>query len=252
MDKKFCEFENGVLAPIRDGIDEMKKAVTFLSQQYDDLIKTVQDLQYKNSSLLTENASLKSQVASLNGKNIEHQIALDEAEQYTRRECLEFRGIPVLKDEDTNVIVANIGSLLDVELDRADISISHRLKVKKSTTKTNPPPIIAKFVRREDRDALYKARKMLRNYSTKDLDRDFGRISENKIYISESLTRKNKELFNSALKFKKDHKFKFIWSFYGRIFLRKDENCPPILISSTKNLQDIKRKNGRLLDSSTS
>lgn len=245
LDKKFEEFKHGAFASIKEAIDGLQASMTFFSQQYDDLARTVNDLEKKNKTLSMENSTLKAQIASINGKLAEHQAAIDEAEQYSRRECLEIRGIPVTDEEDTSEIVTNIASLLDVEIRREDISISHRLKVKNSTNKTNPPPIIAKFLRREERDDLYQARNKLKYFTTKDLEGDLGRIADNKIYISESLTRKNKELFNGALKFKKEFHFKFIWSFYGRIFLRKDTKSPSIVISSQKDLEDLKSKCGR-------
>ena len=36
LDKKFSEFRNGDLAQLKEAIDSMKKAMAFISQQYDD------------------------------------------------------------------------------------------------------------------------------------------------------------------------------------------------------------------------
>ena len=80
-----------------------------------------------------------------------------------------------------------------------------------------------KFVRRELRDGFYKARKFLRDNTTVDLD--LGLHSGNKIHISENLTQINKDLFKDSLKVKKDLKFKYIWTFYGRVYLRRDCCC---------------------------
>ena len=41
------------------------------------------------------------------------------------------------------------------------------------------------------------------------------------IYISESLTKMNKKLFKSALRCKKDLKYQFIWSVYGKIYFAR-------------------------------
>ena len=51
----------------------------------------------------------------------------------------------------------------------------------------------------------------LKGKTTKDL----GLCEANNIYISESLTASNRELFNEALKVKKDLNYKFIWSSNG-------------------------------------
>ena len=119
---------------------------------------------------MIENSALKTEVARLNCKTTELDASLDETDQYNRRECLVIRGIRVTEEEDTSLIVANVASMINVDINREDISISHRLKVKKKTNKANPPPIIAKFVRREDRDDLYSARKSLKDFRTKNLE----------------------------------------------------------------------------------
>ena len=90
-------------------------------------------------------------------------------------------------------------------------------------------------MRRETRDAFYRARKHLRDKTT--LDLGLGRIAANNIYISESLSPANKQLFKSCLSFKKDKKFKFIWTHNGRIYLRKSENSPANVITCLKDLQ---------------
>ena len=71
----------------------------------------------------------------------------DEQEQYIRRDCLEIRGVPTSSGEDTNEIVKNVGSIVDVRIEDTDISISHRIK-----SYCAIPPIIVKFIPRRVRD----------------------------------------------------------------------------------------------------
>ena len=87
---------------------------------------------------------------------------------------------------------------LGVQINEEDISVSHRLPQNKHNV-DKPPIIIAKFVRRDTKENLYRARSKLRHITTQDL----GFQGDNKIYIQESLTQKNKELFRKALKLKK-------------------------------------------------
>ena len=56
------------------------------------------------------------------------------------------------------------------------------------------PAIIVKFVRREVRENFYRGRKRLKSASTADL----GFSEAKKIYINESLTQKNEELFKDC------------------------------------------------------
>lgn len=151
-------------------------------------------------------------------------------------------------DEDTSDLVVELGSIIGLNIKREDISVSHRLPVKMYSQaiqnkdalnpgRSNIPRIIVKFVRREIKDQFYHSRKKLKDKTTRDLG--LSRFAENKIYISESLSRRKKELFNECLKFKREWHFKFIWTNSGKIYLRKDSTSPVRIISSLKNLEDL-------------
>ena len=86
--------------------------------------------------------------------------------------------------------------------------------------------IIVKFVRRDGRDEFYKARKNLRKKTTKDVG--LRRTSEHNIYISQSLTKRNRDLFNDCLKARKVINFKYAWTQGGKIIMRKDHNSVAI------------------------
>ena len=49
---------------------------------------------------------------------------IDEMQQYSRRDCLEITGIPVLSDDSPKQLVKEIGSLIDVQLNDNHIPLS--------------------------------------------------------------------------------------------------------------------------------
>ena len=238
LDKKFKEFEAKALTPVKETIDGMEASLNFMSKQQDDMAKSLKDLQDKNKFLETENSLLLGQLAAVQNDINQQKDALNEYEQYSRRECLEFCGIGKRPIEDTNKIILTIGDALGVQINEEDISVSHRLPQYKHNV-DKPPIIIAKFVRRDTKENLYRARSKLRHITTQDL----GFQGDNKIYIQESLTQKNKELFRKALQLKKSLKYKFIWTNSGRIYLRKDESpeSPIIYVKSTKDLEKLQQ-----------
>ena len=179
----------------------------------------------ENKEIASENRSLKAELL----KSVKELKALKESqndlEQYSRRDCVEIRGIPSKdKHEKTNYIVKQVGDMIGVEVREKDISVNHRLSTSKwalkGGKKTDPATIIVKFLRRDVKYKFYRASKELKNLTTKDL----GYSATNKIYITESLTQENKGLFKECLQFKKNQGFKFIWTSGGRIFLRKVED----------------------------
>ena len=238
LDKKFKEFEARVLTPVKLTIDGMEASLNFMSKQQDDMAKSLKDLQDKNMFLETENSLLRGQLAAVQNDINQQKDALNGHEQYSGREYLEFCGIGKRPIEDTNKIILTIGDALGVQINEEDISVSHRLPQNKHNV-DKPPIIIAKFVRRDTKENLYRARSKLRHITTQDL----GFQGDNNIYIQESLTQKNKELFRKALQLKKSLRYKFIWTNSGRIYLRKDESpeSPIIYVKSTKDLEKLQQ-----------
>lgn len=88
--------------------------------------------------------------------------------QYSRRDCWEIQGIPVLTGEDANGLVKKNGEQIAVQIQDQHISISHRLKDSRSGT-NHDPVLILKFARRSERDEFNRAKKNLRSKSIRDI-----------------------------------------------------------------------------------
>ena len=131
---------------------------------------------------------------------------LDEEQEainlYSRRDCLEFHGIPECSEENTEELVKRVGNLVRVEIGPSDISVSHRLPSKSRQT----PAIIAKFTKRSTRDKLFYVKVNLRNYNSSDVGTT--RLSE-KLHTNESLTQRARDLFSRVRDSKRIHGFKY-------------------------------------------
>lgn len=230
------------LAPLAERINEINHSIAFINHQYEEILKKLSIHDEERKELINENKSLRSELLAATKKLNDMAGVLDNLEQYSRRECVEIRGIPLPANEsvkeDTDNIAKQVANLIGVKIESDDISISHRLKTSKSYKGRDKeaPPIIVKFVRRKSKESVYKARRKLNSFTTKDL----GYITEQNIFITESLTQKNKDLFKEAYKVKKLKNFKFIWTSSGKIFLRRDETSSILPVTSSSDLQKIK------------
>lgn len=65
------------------------------------------------------------------------------------------------------------------------------------------------------------------------------------VYISKHLTMKATRLFYLARDVAKTHGFDYCWTSNGRVFLRKKENAPHILVKSEETLASIKNNLGQ-------
>ena len=212
--------------PLLLTINGLKDSVKFLSEKFDNVYKKVEELDKKVSDVQSENKCLKAEVLRLSGMVERQNNELNEIEQYSRRDCVEISGLPEEKGEDLNKLVVRIGSLMNVELDKKDISISQRLPKSRSENERNKRPannsakVVVEFTWREIKDKFYRGCLQLKDKSTRDLG--LSRISENKLYITESLSQRNKQLFKDCLKFKHDQHFRYIWTYNGKIIFKKE------------------------------
>ena len=240
---------NSRIAELKKSVDEAMNHIEFVNAKYDELLqmmKTSNDerkaLQNENKILQDENKILKATIHSIERSLESVTRANHDLEQYTRRECVEIRGIPVAatpSEEQTNNIVKDVGKLLGVDITENDISVSHRMpQSQERKGKPRPPAIIVKFTRRDVKDNFYRARKHLKDLTTQDL----GYSEKNKIYLAESLSERNRMLFKDCLKVKKDLEFKFIWTLNGKIFMRKDKDSPVHLIANKEDLQKMQSR----------
>ena len=154
-----------------------------------------------------------------------------ELDQYGRRSTLEIAGIPRADEENTEEICIKLFNSLGVNVHAKDIEACHRISQRENAN------ISVRFNNRKPRDKVLMNRRQLRGKST----HDFGINTERspaKIFLNESLTRQNKELFRQAQEFKRGHAFKFIWTRNGNIFIRKTEHSKVIKITHQNDLKE--------------
>ena len=84
---------------------------------------------------------------------------IDRLAQYGRRENVRLHGVPETANDDTDEAVIGIAHDMGVEIDRKDISASHRLPKSRSMPER---PIIVKLSRRNTKTAIMINKKTLR------------------------------------------------------------------------------------------
>ena len=136
-------------------------------------------------------------------KNLEDQAievdrlgeSLDNLEQHTHKNSLEFHGVSEGAYETTGEAVLKIAEALNVEVATSDIEIIHKLKGKNSNN-----IIIAKFCSHKMKTKLYKERIKLKNFKATDLFPGYATAAgtKDRLLISENLTPYRRSLVDSA------------------------------------------------------
>ncbi|KAL9983775.1 hypothetical protein ACROYT_G006002 [Oculina patagonica] len=119
-------------------------------------------------------------------------------EQYSRKNSLEFCGVPDDINMSTDQAVCKIAQAIGVEIKEDDIEISHRIK-----TKHGNKPILAKFCNHKIKSKVYKARTQLRSTTISSIFPDCVSFTtednrQPKIFINENLTQYRKEMMKTA------------------------------------------------------
>ena len=167
---------------------ELEKAVSFNSEEIENLKKRNDELSNHNKTLELRLTNVELKVQKLSEDATKDRRAHDSLDNNCRKYNLEISGIPGDENEDRDEckkIAAKVFTLIGSPLTKANIDVAHRLK--------SGGVIIVRFKSRTDQDAVYKLRSKLKAYTTKDLGYQLP-IEGNKIFLNESLTFERRKL----------------------------------------------------------
>ena len=150
-----------------------------------------------------ELAERDQKISALEKKVDDLEMLQDDAEQYSRRNCLVVHGLVEKKDESTDDLLKKFcKDRLDVIVEDSEIDRSHRLGMHK---KDKIRGIIIRFSNYNTRNAVYQKRKVLRKQEKQPI-----------VYVQENLTKERANLFWNIKKNYKEH-IKSIWTQDGRV-----------------------------------
>ena len=128
------------------------------------------------------------------------------------------------------MIIKNVASIVDVSIEDSDTSISHRMKLKWKCVSSHNCQVYL---------SSCQGCSLQSKVEVKEFDNRrhwlMGSQGDNKIFIHESLTPARRELFYKYNELKKKCKLRYIWSFYGNIFLRKNDTSAPFKVCAEKD-----------------
>lgn len=186
-------------------IDVIEKSLDHLSSQYDELLKKTENQSRTIEELSKKTNRLEALVVERDEEIQSLKLAVDNAEQYSRRNNIEIHGVKQVANENLTHIIESIAVKLDLPPPKdQSVEAVHRLHSKEGKT----APILVRFSERNTRDMWIKKRVTLRSEG---------------IYINENLTKLLKSLFWSTRTRAKEKQYKFVWVRNGKIFVRQKE-----------------------------
>jgi len=228
---------------LKKELAELKASIDFNDSELKELKEHHQKTVHTNTTLKQELKKTKEELSRtktlLQNQEDETQnlwFNLDSLEQYTRKNSLEFHGIPECLYANAQDVVIRVAKEINVEIEQDDIEIVHKLQRKKGNK-----PIIAKFCSHKVKAKIYRERVKLRNVKVNDIFPQYSPADEsrNRIYINENLTAFRRDLVSKALKKRKDKILSSVWTLDGKIFVKTSSDEEPIRIQSEADLNNI-------------
>lgn len=215
-----------------------------LKKQLEGVTTAIRELKTENTRLRGQCEGLTKENARLSKTVDEHQKRLDDIDAYTRSDNLIFRGLPERTaaerasaapslDDATSSLKEGSGSVentvlvfcndvLGIKVEAQDISIAHRVKANKND---QVRPVIVRFVNRKTRNAVYGARKILKN-------------AKDPVFISEHLSKSASDLFYEARKLLREKKIYGTWTQNGQVYVKfsSDPNVRASIVRCSADL----------------
>ena len=178
------------------------------------LNERISTLEEQNKGLVNENRALLARVSNL-------EKAVDQGEQYSRRNNLRITGYRETENENTDDIVLKIAADIGSDIELSDIDRSHRVG-RPGVNRTKPRDVIVKFTSYRARQKLYKKRTALK---------DSGYAGT---FLNEDLTKLRSQVLFEARKVVKADRAKGAWSSDGNILIRDHADIVHRLTSMTE------------------
>ena len=162
-------------------------------------------------------------------------LKIDELEQYSRKNSLNITGLPETSGESTSQLVRDLGAMIGVNIGPADIDTCHRIG---RQTTTRHRVIIVKFVRFDQRQELYAARRKLREVAAP-AGAAFTRQQLASVFISDNLTPHRQSVLYVARQLKRKGKLFAAWSDVGRLKVRVHQGGNTRFITTIDDLREL-------------
>ncbi|KAI5641671.1 hypothetical protein NE865_06185 [Phthorimaea operculella] len=240
---------------------EMRQLITTLTNTHKEEMRqlnlTMKDIQDSNKSIeqslinmSAQNEELKQEIKKLekiSQENREYIIfledKLDNMQLANRKTNFEIKGVPKKESEtkqDLIDMVITLSETIDCKVSKSDIKDIYRVRSKKPEQRNTPIVV-------ETGSVLLKTDflKMAKSFNIKNKSKlrakhlGFKTLEDTPIFVLENLTQKAARLHFLARDLTKSKSYKFVWTSYGKVYVRKSENTPIIMIQTEEQVHKL-------------
>lgn len=220
---------------ITESIQEIKnyrKDVTEINKKIEKILENTTNV-YTELKKSVDQTILEHKEALIKIDRLE--LQLEQVQRQQLANTIEIVNIPKEDKENLQDIVSKLHNSLGVNLTEREINQIYRV----STNKKNP--IVVQYHTVKCQNEVIQAMKQYKNikpntFTAKIINNDWN---EDSIYVNEALTPNARRLHFLARRLCKNQNFKFCWTNKGRVYVRKTEGSPAILIKHEHQIQKL-------------
>ncbi|KAL0810240.1 hypothetical protein ABMA28_011021 [Loxostege sticticalis] len=225
-------------------------------QETKDIAPTLMEIKQTNSNiessialLMGQNQELQNKIFLLESKSKEDREYISLLEERveslqmgSRKSNFELKNVPRKNSETKDDLVQMalcLSTTIGGNLCRTDIKDMYRVRGKKDTQ--SPPIVVETSSTLVKNDVL----KLCKAFNVKTKSKlcakhlGFRTNEDTPIFVSEQLTARGSRLHFLARDLAKSKQYKFCWTAYGKIYVRKTDNSPILLIKSEAQVQQL-------------
>lgn len=240
---------------------EMRQLLTFYTNQQTSELReirsTMKDIKEMNISIEASITELSRQNQEITKRldQIERQVKddrdyilflenkLEEAQIETRKANIELKYVPKEKNEtkqDLLNMIMRLSENLGCPINKTDIKDIYRVRGK-NQERQNTPVIVETNSVLLKLELIKAVKAFNAGNSSKLCARHLGATShpDTQVYVTEHLSAKGSRLHYLARDLRKSKGYKHCWTSYGKVYIRKSDDSPVILIHSESQVHSL-------------
>lgn len=232
LNVKMDGLESSLLKLVGDVKEDMDKKLSCFSADVD---KRLQEVSISTNRKCDETTL---QVSDMLNRMDEcraiQEFRLDKLERCSLENELIITGVPVESNDSPFGVVGDICRALNCNLQQRDFTTAFRLKRKNDTSNRSVPIVIRTY------DSFVKQELLSCYFKRKDLNlKDIGFQTSARIFINESLTKANREVFNLASEAKKANLIVKFFTRNGLVYVQRHDNDKPVCMQHISELEQF-------------
>jgi seryl-tRNA synthetase len=239
---------------LKDFKADMKSMILTQEKEFRKMLAEIQhsnnNIQSSVELLISQNDEYKKKIISLENQHKEDkkyitvlEDKIEEMQVSSRKSNIEIKNVPKKYNEtkeDLMEMVTSLSSTIGSSLKKTDIKDIYRVKTKRDGARSAPIGVeTSSTILKSEILKLSKTFNIKHKNKLRALHLGFKTAEDTPIFVSEHLTSKGSRLHFLARDLSKSKNYKFCWTAYGKVHVRKDESTPIITIRSEAQVQNL-------------